>query len=832
MKVASSADAGRLVAFKGNDATVFDVYEGTEYKIKMSSAPRALLGASDVSISDFQNEAIALKDLRSRGDAIRALHLIDCMLLESSSVDPDIDFLESLGRCLETLLEIETVKSAVLGVIFSYPHPNARSLEAVATQVKSTFVTSLFSQVIQSQQLIRRSRELWDQTVSHCFSDPADASSATVIAQDAGLFWKAASIQSDPKHFSDVVFVGLKALKHVSNSREVVMGWLTRLRGESSKATELRPQNFAYDSGDQEDASSLAEAEDHLRAPRHIPASVAFPRVKKQIDAIVMSLIARDLPRATDFAEKLVASQVADGDEAFAAKTLCNIAMRAKEVGHYSLALDWTIRATDLAPDDSYAHCQAADLYLALYRYGDALKHFALARQFGDAVYAAAGEARVLRKKGALDEALNAYAAALKEFRILDSDAHIRGGHAEVLRELGRFKEALAAYDAYIEESPGLPTLYLGRASTLRDSGATEDACAAYRRACKIFPDEPVAYGGLGTCLRDLQRYPEALDIYRDAVERFPTQVVLLCGLAEVYKVAGRHEEALARFKEIVQVYPEDSSCHSGYAEALREAGRISDAIEVYSAARKKFPAELIVRSGYANILRVSGRLSEALVEYEGVTRDFPFNLDTLVSRGALLREFGQADNAIELYDRVLARDPSNLSARTAKAAILGTRKFFEEAHRILPNDPPKMKADWVAQHVRAMLYLKAGRFDAAVELLKEGASRAHGERQRALFQVGLALAMMRRGQFKDSLHLTSGMRTPFERLLAAHAYGELGLIRDCDFALRSVNDNAPPPILQLKKQISLYTKGKGGPSEEAKGSLLDYELDLLLMAA
>jgi len=62
-------------------------------------------------------------------------------------------------------------------------------------------------------------------------------------------------------------------------------------------------------------------------------------------------------------------------------------AQEAKEIANYSLQLELAIWATEIAPDDGWAHGQVGDAYFCLYQYENALKEFKIAGNLGEVVF-------------------------------------------------------------------------------------------------------------------------------------------------------------------------------------------------------------------------------------------------------------------------------------------------------------------------------------------------------------------------------------------------------------------------------------------------------------
>jgi hypothetical protein len=76
--------------------------------------------------------------------------------------------------------------------------------------------------------------------------------------------------------------------------------------------------------------------------------------------------------RARRFSEQLVRWQLQNGAPVYAAKSLCSLAQEARRFGNTSLQLEWVQRATQIAPEDAWAHGQAGDAYFSMFRFNEA----------------------------------------------------------------------------------------------------------------------------------------------------------------------------------------------------------------------------------------------------------------------------------------------------------------------------------------------------------------------------------------------------------------------------------------------------------------------------
>jgi lipopolysaccharide biosynthesis regulator YciM len=110
-----------------------------------------------------------------------------------------------------------------------------------------------------------------------------------------------------------------------------------------------------------------------LSAPIH----EKFVNVSKQKWGIVKQLEKGNDSRARHFAEQLIKWQLQNGKPVYAAKSLCSLAQEARSVGNTALQLEWAQRATQIAPEDAWAHGQAGDAYFSAFCFNEANSEYA-----------------------------------------------------------------------------------------------------------------------------------------------------------------------------------------------------------------------------------------------------------------------------------------------------------------------------------------------------------------------------------------------------------------------------------------------------------------------
>jgi tetratricopeptide (TPR) repeat protein len=123
-------------------------------------------------------------------------------------------------------------------------------------------------------------------------------------------------------------------------------------------------------------------------------------------------------------------------------------------------------------------------------------------------VVARTGRAEVLKALGRLDEALQEYDSAGRDF---PHDVVARTGRAEVLKALGRLDEALQEYDSAVRDFPQNVVARTGRAEVLKALGRLDEALQEYDSIRTQFPGDRYSQIAKASVLVLLERYEEAL---------------------------------------------------------------------------------------------------------------------------------------------------------------------------------------------------------------------------------------------------------------------------------------------------------------------------------
>ncbi|MBE3040227.1 MAG: tetratricopeptide repeat protein [Chloroflexi bacterium] len=528
----------------------------------------------------------------------------------------------------------------------------------------------------------------------------------------------------------------------------------------------------------------------------------AYENVQRQKQGIIDLMAKGDWQNARKYTEQLLQNQIGRGDASLAAKSLCDLAQKAKGFCNYSFQLELAKMAIEISPNDGWAHGHVGDAHFCLGRYEEALKHFGHAACLGEEAFAASGRARVLRGQSQLDEALAAYEQAISEY---PTEMSAWLGRAEVLRDLWRLDDALDAYRKAAHRFPEESVPKCGTAAVLSNLGRLAEASAAYKQCFEEHEDSVVARCGQADVLRLMGHLDEALEAYEEASRHFPLEVVPRSGRAQVLKDKGLLDEALREYKVVSAQFSHEVVSANGVAEVLRKMGRLPESLEAYSEVNRRFPRDAVSKCGRANVLKQMERFDDALQAYDGIVAEFPYNVFAWSARADLLKELGHLDSAIAAYDKVIERpwNPKKQGAQVAKAAIFVVMGKWRDAEGLLPGGKPRTRDEWIAWHVRGMILLRSGRLSESVTLFKKALHEIPFADERKYFESALVVANLRLERFDEAVRSLGQDQSPLMNVLRIHAFGAAKRIIDARAAYDSSEGHCPPALVELRNALA-----------------------------
>lgn len=815
-----SGQAGTAVCLHGDSVSVIhidDAMEETGYTV--ASAKNLLGGATDVVVlRDTTSEKIR-QLLRDYWLIDRALRLF---LIAVDSGETDEDALEALN-CLEPILSpvvVEQLLQRLCNVPLPAPANLARVSRWVAPKSPATFVVGEISRL---QERILQVWATWRALPSSLFGDEDEKDAFERAAREQGVFAILARAEEGPAINTAILNI-YRLLLNQTNSRLVIAAWLKALGlAPFRQLKNVEEQKEPDYSDDVSDGTSFQPIRSHE----------VFTNVMVQQQAIEALLDKGDEVNARRYARELVSTQITQGGNPYAAKSLCRLAQLAKARGLRSLCLEWTERATEIAPDDGWAHGQRADAYLYYGRLDEAEDEFSRALSLGERFFGILGSVRILMARAEFETALQEIRKIKFEFAVQE-DGYVSWAHeAEILRHMWRLEEALGVYEEGVRTFPDSEVLQCGKAAVLAQLGRQREAIDAYSVCIDTLGPSVVSVSGRAQALLDMGLFDEAIAGYKHAIETYPHDASPQCGLAEALRVKGEYQESLSAYDSARRAFPFIAIPFSGYAELLKDLGKYDQALAEYEAAIIRFPYDSHLPNGRASVLRLMGKFKEALAAYDAAVAKFPFDLISALGRALLLRELGRLDDAIAVYERIIAQRPGFLSARLGKASVLVVQKRYVDALRLLPTEDPRTVDEWIAHHIRGMILLRTDKIPEAIGLFEEGVRSVPFSAERHYFQNALAVARLKLGQYEEALQEIRVDARETGKVLMLHA---LAALRRKSEAMDMYNQlptaSSPPYVIDLRDEIAARFALRPTRPEHDQQWLFDKECEAMLLAA
>jgi tetratricopeptide (TPR) repeat protein len=832
-----------------------------------------------VVVDDIELEAVPTR-LELEWAKQRCLAL--CLLL--LDVESHVEARQLAVADIEEFLKVPEIASFLHARLFVAPMPDNADLIGAINRAHSQNATSLvgiLEEVGVNQEEIDRCRSSWDALPAQTFRDESIKEGVAFALVQAGAFHRIVTTAAEKR---GALLLKILVQPQFQQWRVGLTTWINSLSSRN------RATNRAVDEEEQKGSRRRRPVKQ-----ARIPADTQLDVVNRQKDAIRKALAARDLDRARAFCVDLLAYQERNGRPEHTAKSFCDLAQSAKELGYHQLQLEWTQKAVDVAPGDGWSLAQLGDAYRCLGQWSSAQEAFALALRHGKVTIARNGQAEVLKGMGRLEDALREYESNVKEF---PADVVARNGRAEVLKGMGRLEEALREFESIAKEFPQNVFARNGQAEVLKGMGRLEDALREYESNVKEFPADVVARNGRAELLKGMGRLEDALREYESIAKEFPQNVFARNGQAEVLKGMGRLEDAVREYESIAREFPQNVVARNGRAEVLKGMGRLEDALQEYESIAKEFPENVVARNGRAELLKGMGRLEDALQEYESIAKEFPENVVARNGRAELLKGMGRLEDALREYESIAKDFPQSVFARTGRAEVLKGMGRLEDALQEYESIAKEFPADVVARTGRAEVFKGMGRLEDA---LREYESIAKEFPQNAVARNGaasicvlradyelatawigpsvdaepvnwvglhiLGMIRLRTGRTSEAVALFErGLRDgPFEdrryfrsalayarvlahdlhqaasiledepsvvsRVLQIHIYGELDQTERARQAYNGVRSNRNPRVIQLTAELVARARLEMRAPARSDQWVLDREFELLLAA-
>jgi len=335
MHAVISGRAGRALVLDGESLTSFDVDDASNLVPRKPPDLPYLFGESqDLRvIEDSDIESIS-RELKADSDLNFAVDLTLISLDEELEDDIRKDAIQDLNE----LLAHDKLSECLENIMFARPLPNDADLAGALKFCDKSRLPNAFAlleRLDRCQPLISKVSSAWDVVPSKVFGGHEQESHFRRVAVQRGLFRSLVITLETPRKISTFLLnAGLSnAVKQLPNYRQVLQVWSAPLR-QSGEALTVRPDA-------EEEFETETETAPKRRHGRRfgLNRAAVLREVNKRKAIISAAMHRRDLVRVGELISDLVDYQRENGEIEHAAKSLCDLAMEAKELGMSSFQL-------------------------------------------------------------------------------------------------------------------------------------------------------------------------------------------------------------------------------------------------------------------------------------------------------------------------------------------------------------------------------------------------------------------------------------------------------------------------------------------------------------
>jgi tetratricopeptide (TPR) repeat protein len=445
------------------------------------------------------------------------LHMILVLLGQRSS----LEVREEAASVLDELLnDGGRTQEAVERTLYAVPLPPAANVDAAlgaCEQANSQRSLAMVSKLIARQPYIADVRQQWNSLVS-LFASREDFLRFQSVLVWEGFFRELVESLALDADLNSFVFRALSnsRIAREKNHRVVIRDWVAGWRVE-----EVVPPTSTTDEAEREpDSDECERAEPGARRPK---AKDTLARIARRKAFIVSALRQHRIGSANQYIDDLIKYQKGVSDDEHICKSLCDLAVEARNLGLHDLQLHLVERALEFKADDIVAKSQRADTLKALNRLPEALEAYEKAMaQHPEDVVAMNGYAEVLKALNRLPEALEAYEKAMAQH---PEDVVAKTGYAEVLKALNRLPEALEAYEKAMAQHPENAVAKTGASCVLAALGLWDRALVLLPESGPVTEHDWIAYHVRGMIHLRQGEIDEAIRIFEYGVAHNPRLV-------------------------------------------------------------------------------------------------------------------------------------------------------------------------------------------------------------------------------------------------------------------------------------------------------------------
>ncbi|MEM4407813.1 MAG: tetratricopeptide repeat protein, partial [Candidatus Caldarchaeum sp.] len=273
----------------------------------------------------------------------------------------------------------------------------------------------------------------------------------------------------------------------------------------------------------------------------------------------------------------------------------------------YNKSLEYSLKATELAPDLSHSRRALAMSYYALGRYEEAEREAKKAIEIDPSD----AEAYFVLWKATGKDPDSEYIR-----KALDLNPELlmaRNDLGTAYLASGNYDKAVYHLRRTVNLNPDSALAHNNLGHALAEMGKTEDAIKEYKKAIEIDPYNDLAHSNLATALVKKGEIGDAIREYKKAVEINSDSALYHYNLGTALLLGGKIKEGIKELKITVELNPDFGEAYTNLGRALLEVGKTDEALEAFKQAIDINPDNVLARRNLGRALEDINRTEGAL---------------------------------------------------------------------------------------------------------------------------------------------------------------------------------------------------------------------------
>ncbi len=279
------------------------------------------------------------------------------------------------------------------------------------------------------------------------------------------------------------------------------------------------------------------------------------------------------LPEAAEFYQKVLQANAGHAD------ALYLLGVIAHQAGQHAPAVELTVRALAIAPDDVRCYNVLGLSLMELGRDAEAEASFQQAIVIADSPEFHNNLGTLYRKQGRLDDAIASFRQALTQSPDY-ANAHYNLGNT--YRDKQEMAAAAESFQQAVNANPEHASALVGLGQALLALHRAAEAVPFLERALALIPDDADLYCDLGDALQTINQLQSAVDQYRKALQCNPNSSRAWYAAGCAASLRNEHADAAFCFRRALQIDPGRREAQHNLGHSLFKLGQVGEAMKLF----------------------------------------------------------------------------------------------------------------------------------------------------------------------------------------------------------------------------------------------------------